>query len=173
MFFGEKAVSRTSCLEHKNGRFTYEPSVLCCMFAKKTTAAKNNCSADDFLLLPFLSRKKRKGGRFLFLKKRNKRHCGGEGSFGEKALSRTSDPIAQKNGRFPYEPSVLCSMFAKKATAAEKTVPQMTFFCVVGLHGKAGAQARRTRAETRRRREAYPLWYSDRRQRRMCLRPSV
>ena len=49
----------------------------------------------------------------------------------------------------------------------------MIFFCVVGLHGKAGAQARRTRAETRRRREAYPLWYSDRRQRRMCLRPSV
>ena len=119
MFFGEKAVSRTSCLEHKNGRFTYEPSVLCSMFAKKATAAKNNCSADDFLLLPFLSRKKRKGGRFLFLKKRNKRHCGGEGSFGEKALSRTSDPIAQKNGRFPYEPSVLCSMFAKKTTAAK------------------------------------------------------
>ena len=49
----------------------------------------------------------------------------------------------------------------------------MIFFCVVGLHGKADAQARRTRAETRRRREAYPLWYSDRRQRRMCLRPSV
>ena len=67
----------------------------------------------------FLSRKKRKGGRFLFLKKRNKRHCGGEGSFGEKALSRTSDPIAHKNGRFPYEPSVLCSMFAKKTTAAK------------------------------------------------------
>ena len=53
------------------------------------------------------------------------------------------------------------------------TFPQSIFFCMVGLHGKAGAQARRTRAETRRRREAYPLWYSDRRQRRMCLRPSV
>ena len=148
MFFGEKAVSRTSCLEHKNGRFTYEPSVLCCMFAKKTTAAKNNCSADDFLLLPFLSRKKRKGGRFLFLKKRNKRHCGGEGSFGEKALSRTSDPIAQKNGRFPYEPSVLCSMFAKKATAAEKTVPQMTFFCFLFFLERKGREKSRVSAWT-------------------------
>ena len=48
--FGEKALSRTSCLEHKNGRFVCEPSVLCSMFAKKTTAAKSNCSADDFLL---------------------------------------------------------------------------------------------------------------------------
>ncbi|MDY6081987.1 MAG: hypothetical protein SPI31_07265, partial [Eubacteriales bacterium] len=105
--------------ERKNGRFPYEPSVLCSTLAKKATAAKSNCSADDFLLLPFPFRKKRTGGRFLFLKKRNKRHCGGRFSFGEKAVSRMSDPIAQKNGWFPYEPSVLCSMFAKKATAAK------------------------------------------------------
>ena len=91
--FGEKAVSRMSCSERKNGRFPYEPSVLCSTLAKKATAAKSNCSADDFLLLPFPFRKKRKGGRFLFLKKRNKRHCG-EGCFSEKR-------------RFPAHPTQL------------------------------------------------------------------
>ena len=61
--FGEKEVSRTSDpIAQKNGRFPYEPSVLCSTLAKKATAAKSNCSADDFLLLPFLSRKKRKSG---------------------------------------------------------------------------------------------------------------
>ena len=219
-------LSRTSCPEQKNGRFTCEPSVLCSMFAKKTTAAKSNCSADDFLLrgrfareswragaadtgrdkaeeggIPaavfrptttqdvpasvrlsgcasrasrpvFLSRKKRKGVRFLFLKKRNKRHCGTVG-LAEKRCSPARPAWNEKtDGSYVNRPfCVACSR--KRQQQRRATVPQMTFFCVVGLHGKAGAQARRTRAETRRRREAYPLRYSDRRQRRMCLRPSV
>ena len=172
MFFGGKAVSRTSCLEHKNGRFTYEPSVLCSMFAKKTTAAKSNCSADDFLLLPFLSRKKRKGGRFLFLKKRNKRHCGG-GCFSEERRFPARPAWSIKTDGLHMNRPFCVACSRKRQQQRRATVPQMIFFCVVGLHGKAGAQARRTRAETRRRREAYPLRYSDRRQRRMCLRPSV
>ena len=89
-----------------------------------------------------------------------------------KTLSRSSC-LERKNGRFVCEPSVLYTTLAKAAAAQRIPVPQLIFFCVVGLHGKAGAQARRTRADTRRRREAYPLWYPDRRQRRMCLRPSV
>ena len=120
----------------------------------------------------FLSRKKRKGGRFLFLKKRNKRHCG-EGCFSEKKRFPVRPARNKKtDGSHTNRPfCVACSR--KRQQQRRATVPQMTFFCVVGLHGKAGAQARRTRAETRRRREAYPLRYSDRRQRRMCLRPSV
>ena len=59
------------------------------------------------------------GERFLFLKKRNKRHCGERFSFGEKDVSRTSDPIVQKNGRFVCEPSVLCNTLAK-ATGTQK-----------------------------------------------------
>ena len=115
----------------KNGRFTYEPSVLCCTLAKAAEAAKENFSAIDFLLRgrlareswragaadtgrdkaeeggipavvfrptttqdvpasvrlrgcasranrPFFLLKRKEGGRFLFLKKRNKRHCGAD-----------------------------------------------------------------------------------------------
>ena len=86
------------------------------MFAKKTTAAKSNCSADDFLLLPFLSRKKRKGGTFSFLEEKKQKTLRGSVFFGGKAVSRTSC-LEHKNGRFPYEPSVLCSMLVKAAGA--------------------------------------------------------
>ena len=44
----------------QNGRFTYEPSVLCCRLAEATRAERSNCPANDFLLFSFLSRKKRK-----------------------------------------------------------------------------------------------------------------
>ena len=43
-------LSRTFCLEYKNGRFTYEPSVLCGTLAKATGAAKESFPALDFLL---------------------------------------------------------------------------------------------------------------------------
>ena len=116
----------------KNGRFTYEPSVLCSASGKISGGQKGNCSADDFLLHGRLAReswragaadtgrdkaeeggipavvfrptttqdvpasvrlrgcafrayrpvfllKRKEGVRFLFLKKRNKRHCGIDG----------------------------------------------------------------------------------------------
>ena len=50
MPFGEKTLSRTSYLEHKNGRFVCEPSVLCNTLTKAAKAQRSNCSADDFLL---------------------------------------------------------------------------------------------------------------------------
>ena len=53
MSFGGKAVSCTSCLQRKNGRFTYEPSVLHGTLAEKATVQNNSFSADDFLLLLF------------------------------------------------------------------------------------------------------------------------
>ena len=162
-----------SCSERKNGRFPYEPSVLCSTLAKKATAAKSNCSADDFLLLPFPFRKKRKGGRFLFLKKRNKRHCGGGFLSEKRRFPAHPTQLHRKTDGFHMNRPFCVACSRKRQQQRRATVPQMTFFCVVGLHGKAGAQARRTRAEPRRRREAYPLRYSDRRQRRMCLRPSV
>ena len=37
----------------ENGRFTYEPSVLCSTLAKTAGAQKESCSAIDFLLLLF------------------------------------------------------------------------------------------------------------------------
>ena len=43
-------LSRTSCLGHKNGRFAFEPSVLCSALGKMAVGQKGNCSADDFLL---------------------------------------------------------------------------------------------------------------------------
>ncbi|CCX42204.1 unknown [Clostridium sp. CAG:1024] len=51
--FGEKALSRTSCSERKNGRFTYKPSVLYSTLVGKATAQEKSCSAIDFLLLLF------------------------------------------------------------------------------------------------------------------------
>ena len=126
-------------------------------------------------------KQKRKGGRFLFLigerflflKKRNKRHCGG-GFLSEKRMFPAHPTqLYRKTDGFHMNRPFCVACWRKQRERRETIVPQMIFFCVVGLHGKADAQARRTRAETRRRREAYPLWYSDRRQRRMCLRPSV
>ncbi len=56
----------------KNGRFTCEPSVLCSAFVIPAEAGKSSCPENDFLLLLFL----KKGGRFPFLQKRNKRRSG-------------------------------------------------------------------------------------------------
>ena len=53
MFFGEKMLFRTSSLKRKNGRFTYEPSVLCSVSAEAAGTAKKSFSTDDFLLLLF------------------------------------------------------------------------------------------------------------------------
>ena len=60
MSFGEKTLFRTSCPKRKNGRFTYEPSVLHGTLTRATKAQRSNCPANDFLLFSFLSRKKRK-----------------------------------------------------------------------------------------------------------------
>ena len=43
-------LSRTFCLEYKNGRFAFEPSVLCSTLAKAAGARKRNSPALDFLL---------------------------------------------------------------------------------------------------------------------------
>ncbi len=50
MSFGEKTLFRTSCPKRKNGRFTYEPSVLCNTLTRATKAQRSNCPAVDFLL---------------------------------------------------------------------------------------------------------------------------
>ena len=110
-------------------------------------------------------------GRFLFLKKRNKRRCGIDDLSGKRCFPAHSAWSIKTDGSHLNRPFCV-TRCRKPQEHGRETLPHLIFFCVVGLHGKAGAQARRTRAETRRRREAYPLWYSDRRQRRMCLRPS-
>ena len=55
-------LSRTSRLERKNGRFTYEPSVLCYRLAKAAGATENDCSAIDFLLRGRLARESWRAG---------------------------------------------------------------------------------------------------------------
>ena len=116
--------------------------------------------------------KRKEGERFLFLKKRNKRHCGIDDQSEKRCFPAHPAWNVKTDGSHTNRP-FCAARWGKRQERREVTVPQMIFFCVVGLHGKADTQARRTRAKTRRRREAYPLWYSDRRQRRMCLRPSV
>ena len=118
-----------SCLERKNGRFPYEPSVLCSTLAKKATAAESNCSADDFLLLPFPFRKKRKGGRFLFLKKRNKRHCGG-GFLSEKRMFPAHPTqLYRKTDGFHMNRPFCVTHWRKQQERRKKAAPQLTFFC--------------------------------------------
>ena len=116
--------------------------------------------------------KRKEGERFLFLKKRNKRHCGAVDLSVNRCFPACPARNKKTDGSHTNRP-FCAARWRKRQEHREVTVPQMIFFCVVGLHGKADTQARRTRAKTRRRREAYPLRYSDRRQRRMCLRPSV
>ena len=173
----------------KNGRFTYEPSVLYCTLAKAAEAAKESCSAIDFLLHGRLARESWRAGAADT--GRDKAEEGGMPAVVFRptttqdvpasvrlrgCASRASRPVfllkRKEDGSHTNRPFCV-ARWRKRQKRRRKTFPHSTFFCVVGLHGKAGAQARRTRAETRRRREAYPLWYSDRRQRRMCLRPSV
>ena len=43
-------LSRAFCLEYKNGRFAFEPSVLCSTLAETATTTRNNFPAVDFLL---------------------------------------------------------------------------------------------------------------------------
>ena len=76
-------------------------------------------AAPQLIFFCFFSSKKKRRGTFSFLEEKKQKTLRGRFSFGEKDVSRTSDPIVQKNGRFPYEPSVLCSTLVKKATAAE------------------------------------------------------
>ena len=40
-------------MERKNGRFTWEPSVLCSAFVIPAEAGKSSCPENDFLLLLF------------------------------------------------------------------------------------------------------------------------
>ena len=116
--------------------------------------------------------KRKEGERFLFLKKRNKRHCGAVDLSVNRCFPACPARNKKTDGSYVNRP-FCAARWRKRQEHRRKAAPQLIFFCVVGLHGKADTQARRTRAETRRRREAYPLWYSDRRQRRICLRPSV
>ena len=48
-----KTLSRSSCLERKNGRFVCEPSVLRRMPGKPAKGQENHFPAGDFLLLLF------------------------------------------------------------------------------------------------------------------------
>ena len=60
--------------------------------------------------------KRKEGERFLFLKKRNKRHCGAV----DLSVNRCFPACParnKKNGRFVCEPSVLCNTLAKAAGA--------------------------------------------------------
>ncbi len=65
-------------------------------------------------------------GRFLFLKKRNKRRCGGGCYFEERRLPARSAQ-GTKNGRFTYEPSVLCNTLSKAAGARKRNSPALDF----------------------------------------------
>ena len=76
-------------------------------------------AAPQLIFFCFFSSKKKRRGTFSFLEEKKQKTLRGRFSFGEKDVSRTSDPIVQKNGRFPYEPSVLCNTLAK-ATGTQK-----------------------------------------------------
>ncbi len=146
MSFGGKTLFRSSCPERKNGRFTYEPSVLRSVSAEAAGTAKKSFSTDDFLLLPFLSRKKRKGIRFLFLKKRNKRHCGGGCPSGERRFSARPVQNEKTDGSHTNRP--FCAACRRKQQARRrKAFPQTTFFCFLFFLERKGRPQGKARAE--------------------------
>ena len=148
---------RTSSLRRKNGRFVCEPSVLCCTLWKTAGEQRSSSPAVDFLLLPFLSRKKRKGVRFLFLKKRNKRHCGG-GCFSEKRCF-SAHPVQNEKTDGSYVNRPFCvTRWGGTATATKKTFPQTTFFCFLFFlerKGRPQGKARAGRSCNRRAKTVY------------------
>ena len=140
-------LSRSSRPERKNGRFTYEPSVLYATLAEATMAKKNTSPENDFLLLLFfLERKERE--RFLFLKKRNKRHCG-TGDLSEKNVFPHVLPGTKKNGRFTYEPSVLYSTLAEATMAKKNTSPKNDFLLLLFFPERKEEKRRRKTAHIR------------------------
>ena len=157
MFFGEKMLFRTSSLKRENGRFVCEPSVLRCRSAEAAGTAKKSFSTDDFLLLPFLSRKKRKGGRFLFLKKRNKRHCGGGCPSGERRFSAYPVQNEKTDGSYVNRP--FCAACRRKQQARRrKAFPQTSFFCFLFFlerKGRPQGKARAGRSCNRRAKTVY------------------
>ena len=74
---GRQGISRISRFIRttKNGRLVCESSVLCRAPAKPAEARRATAPQMIFFCF-FSSKKKRRGVRFLFLKKRNKRRCG-------------------------------------------------------------------------------------------------
>ena len=62
MIFQQKDAFPHVLLGTKNGRFTYEPSVLHGTLAEKATVQNNSFSADDFLLRGRLARESRRAG---------------------------------------------------------------------------------------------------------------
>ena len=157
MSFGGKTLFRTSCPERKNGRFVCEPSVLCYALGGNSNSNEENFPTDDFLLLPFLSRKKRKGVRFLFLKKRNKRHCGGGCPSGERRFSAHPVQNEKTDGSYVNRPFCV-TRWGGTATATKKTFPQSTFFCFLFFlerKGRPQGKARAGRSCNRRAKTVY------------------
>ena len=201
---------RSSCPERKNGRFTYEPSVLRCRSAEAAGTAKENFSIDDFLLRgrfareswragaadtgrdkaeeggipaavfrptttqdvpasvrlrgcasrasrPFFLLKRKEGGRFLFLKKRNKRHCGG-GCFSEKRCF-SARPVQNEKTDGSYVNRPFCvARYGKRQENREAALPQSTFFCSLFFlerKGRPQGKARAGRSCNRRAKTVY------------------
>ena len=79
---------------------------------------------------PFFLLERKERGRFLFLKKRNKRHCGTD-DLSEKNVFPHVLPGTKKNGRFTYEPSVLYSTLAEATMAKKNTSPENDFLLLL------------------------------------------
>ena len=105
---------------HKNGKTdgSYVNRPFCVTHWRKQQEHRRK-AAPQLIFFCFFSSKKKRRGTFSFLEEKKQKTLRGRFSFGEKDVSRTSDPIVQKNGRFPYEPSVLCNTLAK-ATGTQK-----------------------------------------------------
>ena len=174
-------LSRTSCLGHKNGRFAFEPSVLCSALGKMAGGQKGNCSAVDFLLRgrfareswragaadtgrdkaeeggipaavfrptttqdvpasvrlracasrayrPVFLLKRKEGVRFLFLKKRNKRHCGIDGLSEKRCFPARPARNEKTDGSHTNRP--FCGAgWRKQQKRRKEAQPQTIFFC--------------------------------------------
>ncbi len=105
---------------HKNGKTdgSYVNRPFCAARWRKRQEHRRK-AAPQLIFFCFFSSKKKRRGTFSFLEEKKQKTLRGRFSFGEKDVSRTSDPIVQKNGRFVCEPSVLCNTLAK-ATGTQK-----------------------------------------------------
>ena len=97
---------------------------------------------------PFFLLASKERGRFLFLKKRNKRHCGGGSLSGDRRFP-ARPARNEKNGRFTYEPSVLYSTLAEATMAKKNTSPENDFLLLLFFLERKEEKRRRKTAHIR------------------------
>ena len=119
-------LSRTSCSERKtDGSYTNRP--FCAARWRKRQEHRRK-AAPQLIFFCFFSSKKKRRGRFLFLKKRNKRHCGAVDLSVNRCFPACPARNKKTDGSYVNRP-FCAARWRKRQEHRRKAAPQLIFFC--------------------------------------------